>query len=1125
MGIDKMERVIVFASTLLCLAFSAIASAAVSLSLSPPNAQVPVGGQLQFVVTVNGTSDSVVIWSVTGVGCSGVTCGTINAQGLYTAPVNAPSPSTVKVTVTSLADVTATASSNLTIVSPSTVYVAVSPNQVVLATGGQQQFSANVTGTSNTSVTWSVSGIGCVGGSCGSINPSGLYTAPSSVPSFSAITITAVSVANPAKSGSALLVVQSASSVSVSVTPKSGQVASGGQLQFSATVTGSTNTAVVWSLSGAGCSGVACGTITAAGLYIAPATLPTPPSVAVKATATADPSASASAAVTLVAAASVSVSPPSAQLKPSAQLQFTAKVSATSSTVVIWSISGSGCSEPACGSISASGLYTAPANAPNPPIVAVTATLLSDPTKSGSATVTITSGTVVGISVSPTTAQVGVSAQKQFSATVTGSSNTAATWTITGVGCAGNICGTVSPAGLFTAPAGPPNPPFLSVTATSVADPTKSASSTVTIVPVVNVTISPTLAKLAPSASRQFSAQVTGSSNTSVSWSVSGTGCAGSSCGKVTAAGLYTAPAIVPNPAVVTVTATSKADTTKSASAQVSIVTPVSITISPTTALLTIGAQRQFQALVTGSSNLGVTWTVSGAGCVGSACGTVTSAGLYAAPATVPNPATVKVTATAQADSSQSASAVVTVAPTNNSKLHGQYAFLFKGFDSAGVYEAAASFIADGNGNVTSGIEDINRTSGPQTGLAISGTYQVGGDNRGTLTLNSNLGTSIFAFALNGTATAGNLIESDNSGILGSGVMKLQDPSAFNPSVFSGGYAMSLTGTDVGGGRIATIGSIFPSGVGTISGSSLDVNDGGVTMPTFAPFSGTYSVDRNGHGRATFVIPGFDGGIFNFALCAISANEYFLLSIDPLSAANPIFAGMLEAQTGLPFLTSSFKGASIFDLTGSNGTFSQVTVGRMQFDGAGNIQVQFDQNSGGNITIGGLLTGAYSLQLNGRGVLTLDNAQNGARSVWILYAIGPNHAFVLNSDASVGSGDVSPQALAPPFETGDLEGNFEFGAGEPASPRATLLSGTLFFDGASNLSGAEDKSQAGTFAGDLPLIGAYAISTLSNNGRGVAMLISPAASTEALWVVSGLEAVGLDVNSANTGPTILTFEQ
>ncbi len=1120
-----MKRLFFLASAFLVLALAAIqATAAVSLSLVPQNAQVPVNGEIQFAVTVSGTTDSVVIWSVTGTGCSGITCGTVSDEGLYTAPANAPSPSNVTVTATSLADVTATAKSVITIGSSSTVSVGVSPAQVVLATGGQQQFSAKVTGTSNTSVTWGVSGIGCVGSSCGSISASGLYTAPNSVPTSSAITITAVSVANPSKSGSASLVVQSASSVTVSVSPKTAQVGTGGQLQFSATVTGSTNAAVVWSVSGTTCSGLACGTISAAGLYTAPATLPTSPAITVKATATADPSASASAKVTLVVAASVSVSPPSAQVKPGVQLQFTAALSGSSSSVFIWSISGSGCTASACGSISSGGLYTAPATAPNPPIVAVTATLLSNPTKSGSATVTITSGVAVGISISPTTAQVGAGGTQKFSAVVTGSSNTGVTWKISGIGCAGSVCGTVSSSGLFTAPPAPPSPPFFSLIATSAADSSKSASATVTVVPAVSITISPTSAKLAPSGSVQFSAHVTGSANASVSWGISGTGCTGSSCGQISAAGLYTAPAIVPNPAVVVVKVTSQADTTKSASAQVTIATSVSVTVSPASALLTVGAQQQFLATVKGSSNLGVTWTVSGAGCVGSACGTVTSAGLYTAPPTVPNPPLVKVTATAQADLSESASAAVTVAPTNNSKMKGQYAFLFKGFDAVGVYESAASFITDGNGNVTSGVEDINRTSGPQTGLAISGTYQLGGDNRGTLTLKSKLGTDVFAFALNGTEKIGNLIETDNSGLRGSGVLKLQDPTAFDPSVFSGGYAINLTGTDATGGRIAAIGSIFPSGTGTISGSSLDVNDAGDVLPTFATFSGTYGVNATGHGSATLVIPGFAGGTFNFALYAISANEYFALSIDPVSGGNPIFAGMFEAQTGLPFLTSSFKGASVFDLTGLNGSSSQVTVGHMQFDGAENIVVQFDQNSGGNLNIGAVLTGAYSIQLNGRGILTLDNA-SAAPTVWILYAIAPNRAFLLGSDGSVESGDVDSQAILPPFETGDLEGSFEFGSGEPTSPQATLLSGTVFFDGASNVSGTEDRSQTGGFTRNLPLLGGYAISIVSNNGRGVAMLTSPAASTQALWVVSGFEALGLDIDSADTNPTLLTYQQ
>src|ERR1700692_728907 len=137
-----MKRLILSLSTFLALALSATqAAASVSLSVSPQNAQVPLGGQLQFAATVNGTTDSVVIWSVTGAGCIGIACGVITDEGLSTAPASAPPPSTVTVTATSLADVTVTAASTLTIGSASIVSVAVSPDQGVLATGGRAQFS------------------------------------------------------------------------------------------------------------------------------------------------------------------------------------------------------------------------------------------------------------------------------------------------------------------------------------------------------------------------------------------------------------------------------------------------------------------------------------------------------------------------------------------------------------------------------------------------------------------------------------------------------------------------------------------------------------------------------------------------------------------------------------------------------------------------------------------------------------------------------------------------------------------------------------------------------------------------------------------------------------------------
>ena len=152
------------------------------------------------------------------------------------------------------------------------------------------------------------------------------------------------------------------------------------------------------------------------------------------------------------------------------------------------------------------------------------------------------------------------------------------------------------------------------------------------------------------------SVTVTGTSNTSVTWSLSGG--AGQDLGTISSTGLYTAPASKPSPAQVTVTATSVADTTKFTSATVTI-TGISVSVSPPIATVTVGATRQFTAAVTGTSNTSVTWSLSGG--AGQNLGTISSTGLYTAPASVPSPAQVTVKVTSQADTSKFASATVTV--------------------------------------------------------------------------------------------------------------------------------------------------------------------------------------------------------------------------------------------------------------------------------------------------------------------------------------------------------------------------------------------------------------------------------------------------------------------------------
>src|SRR6202035_3235073 len=117
-------------------------------------------------------------------------------------------------------------------------------------------------------------------------------------------------------------------------------------------------------------------------------------------------------------------------------------------------------------------------------------------------------------------------------------------------------------------------------------------------------------------------------------------------------------------------------------------------------------------------------------------------------------------------------------------------------------------------------LEDVNDTAGPTTDASIAGSYQVGADNRGVMTITGPLGTHTFRFALNLLGTRGRLISFDQSGVRGSGVIERQDATAFDPSVLAGGYVLNLAGMDFSGARIGALGLIFPDGNGFISGSS-----------------------------------------------------------------------------------------------------------------------------------------------------------------------------------------------------------------------------------------------------------------------------------------------------------------
>jgi hypothetical protein len=479
-----------------------------TVTLQPTSAIVALGQTQQFQGSITGSGNAAVIWEVNGVANGNSIFGTVTSSGLYTAPVVMPSPASVTVTVVSEVNPNDRASANVTL--QDGIGVSVLPATANVTPGGAQIFTASVSGTGGLAggVTWSVNGTSGGNATVGTVVVDGasftVYTAPVTIPSPALVTVTAASVADPAKTGSAAVTIACAAANSIA--PATAQVALGQPQTFTATFCGLGGAAIAWDVNGIAGGSATLGTIVVTGgitaSYTAPANLPTTNPVTIHALAVGS---IASATITIVSNVSVSISPPNASILASTRVTLAPTVTNTSDTAVSWSVNGiangntavgqicqrasSPCVTPS-GASSASVDYVAPATVPTVNPVTVTATSEADASKSGIALISISApGTNVAVTVSPSYAFLppsgGALSTQQFFAAVTGTTNNGVIWTVQsgvpGQGCAGTACGSINAAGLYTSPASAPSPNALTVLATSAADASKTASATVAI--------------------------------------------------------------------------------------------------------------------------------------------------------------------------------------------------------------------------------------------------------------------------------------------------------------------------------------------------------------------------------------------------------------------------------------------------------------------------------------------------------------------------------------------------------------------------------------------------------------------------------------------------------------------
>jgi hypothetical protein len=492
--------------------------------------------------------------------------------------------------------------------------VTVSPPSGAVLLGATQTFTAVVSNTTNTSITWMVNGIAGGNSSFGTItsagSAAGLYTAPRELPVLPNVTVTATSAADSSKSGSAQIGITS--DIAVNFLSSSASVELGAAADFAAGISsaGNPDPTIVYAVSGAGCAGSGCGTVDSGGHFTAPQILPSPAMVTLTAQSAADPAKRAAASIVITSSFTLTLSGPSSAA-PGSSSPFTATFSlvqnSNPSLAIAWQLSGAGCTGSACGTLqvtvalstSSTTNYTAPATAPNPNTVTITAVPQADPTKAASLTVTIVGPPVAGVRITPQNATLAVNHRQTLTVQVTGTTSAIVNWQVNGVAGGNTSVGQICVAGSapcqaltssssatvdYVAPGGVPQPNPVAVTATSQEVPSAAASVPITILAHVVVGVSPPSATIGPQAIQPFTAMVLGTSDQNVIWQVQGAACSGtgSPCGRIDATGVYTAPVVPPSPDAFQVAAVSSEDTNQSGFSQVAISTgPAIATLLP----------------------------------------------------------------------------------------------------------------------------------------------------------------------------------------------------------------------------------------------------------------------------------------------------------------------------------------------------------------------------------------------------------------------------------------------------------------------------------------------------------------------------------------------------------------
>ena len=376
--------------------------------------------------------------------------------------------------------------------------------------------------------------------------------------------------------------------------------------------------------------------------------------------------------------------------------------------------------------------------------------------------------------------------------------------------------------------------------------------------------------------------------------------------------------------------------------------------------------------------------------------------------------------------------------------LNGTYAFSMSGTSNSLFAPSIArigSFHADGQGNITMAIEDVNDGGSFSTfnfTAAPASTYTVAADGKGTLTLshpdpaNSSV-ADVFTFSIVLTSTSGGLmVETDGSSTM-AGNFRLQNIT----NTFATAYAFDFSGLDLGSGDSASfVGQFTTNGVSGVTGGVMDVNDGASPTGPLTIQPGTIvpdAVNFSNFGRGTLTLTTTVSSQIlnlNYVFYMVDATHMVFVENDSIAETT----GSAIAQNNVPATVAALPGSFVFAVGG--GAFSTnlfgplARAGRFTADANGALtSVALDEDFVGGVNVfpasGGFSNISFTIDPagTGRGTLNFTDVSTNEDFVFIFYLASPTQGFMQDNSASVvADGTITAQSGA--FTAASMAGQY-----------------------------------------------------------------------------------------------------